>query len=197
MQLILAHGAGAPMDSDFMQSFARGLAARGVRVIRFEFPYMQQRREDGRKRPPNRAPVLQSCWLDVVAAHPAERTFIGGKSMGGRIATVVAERTPALGVICLGYPFHPPGKPAKLRIDHLRASRVPALIVQGSRDALGSQEEVLGYDLPEQIRLVWLADGDHSLKPRKRSGHSQAAHLARAVEASAAFMTEISGPTQQ
>jgi predicted alpha/beta-hydrolase family hydrolase len=187
--LALAHGAGAPMDSPFMNTLARGLAAAGVRVARFEFPYMRARRAGGKSRPPDREPVLRQAWLDAVEAlGGADRVIAGGKSMGGRMASLVADQAGVRGLVCLGYPFHPPGKPETLRVKHLESLKTPTLIVQGTRDALGSREEVAGYTLSPAIRLVWLEDGDHSLKPRVSSGHTAAEHLAAAVEAVAGFV---------
>jgi predicted alpha/beta-hydrolase family hydrolase len=191
--LILAHGAGAPMDSPFMNAMARGLAEQGLRVARFEFPYMRSRR-DGRRRPPDREPVLLQTWRDAVAViGGADRVVIGGKSMGGRMASLVADELGVRGLVCLGYPFHPPGKPESLRVRHLEPLRTPALFVQGTRDALGSREEVEGNILSmlsPAIRLVWLEDGDHSFKPRVSSGHTEKGHLAAAVEAVAEFVKE-------
>jgi len=190
--VVLAHGAGAAMDTPFMAAMATGLAAAGLRVVRFEFPYMTKRRADGKRRGPDRKPVLLDAWRAVVTAlGPAPRLIVGGKSMGGRIASELAAGEAAslgiAGVACLGYPFHPAGKPEQLRTGHLRAFPVPLLIVQGERDALGSRAEVADYGLDKSIRLVWLPDGDHSFKPRKKSGHTEADNLAAAVAAVAAF----------
>ncbi len=198
--LILAHGAGAPMDTPFMNRMARGVAEQGIRVARFEFPYMRGRREGKGSRPPDREPVLLQTWRDATAAIAAisessARIFIGGKSMGGRMASLVADELGVAGLVCLGYPFHPPGKPDSLRTRHLEALHTPTLIIQGTRDALGSREEVEGYALSPAIRLVWLEDGDHSFKPRaslKASGITEAGHLAAAVEATVAFVREAS-----
>jgi predicted alpha/beta-hydrolase family hydrolase len=187
--IALAHGAGAPMDSPFMNTIAAGLGAAGVRVARFEFPYMRRRREAGERRPPDREPALRQAWLEAIAAlGGAGRLVIGGKSMGGRMASLVADEAAVRGLVCLGYPFHPPGQPDRLRTAHLRDLRTPTLIVQGTRDALGTREEVAGYDLSPAIRLVWLEDGDHSFKPRASSGHKEREHLAAAVWAVAEFI---------
>ena len=109
--VVLAHGAGAPMDSPFMEEIANGCAAAKLRCIRFEFPYMARRRTDGARPGPDRAPVLEKCWHNVVAAigNP-DRLIIGGKSMGGRIASHIADQAAVAGLVCLGYPFHPPGR---------------------------------------------------------------------------------------
>lgn len=187
--MVLAHGAGAPMDSPFMNVMAQGLAERGLRVARFEFPYMRHRREGRGTRPPDREPVLLQAWRDAVEAlGGGGQVVIGGKSMGGRMASLVADELGVRGLVCLGYPFHPPGKPESLRVKHLEPLRTPALIVQGTRDALGSREEVEGYTLSPAIRLVWLEDGDHSFKPRVSSGHTEKGHLATAIEAVAEFV---------
>jgi predicted alpha/beta-hydrolase family hydrolase len=194
--VVLAHGAGAMMDTPFMEAMASGLAAAGLRVVRFEFPYMAKRRDDGKRRGPDRKPVLLEAWRNVVTAlGPAERLIVGGKSMGGRIASELAAGEAAelgiSGVACLGYPFHPAGKPEKLRTEHLRVFPVPLLIVQGERDALGTRADVEGYDLDKAIEFVWLPDGDHSFKPRKKSGHTEAENLAAAIDAVAAFAKAV------
>jgi len=186
--LALAHGAGAAMVSTFMSTLADRLGREGIRVARFEFPYMAARRQ-GRRPPPDREPVLRETWKTVISElGGAERLVIGGKSMGGRMASLVADETGVRGLVCLGYPFHPPGQPEKTRTAHLAALRTPALIVQGTRDTLGSREDVAGYELSPQIRIVWLEDGDHSFKPRKSSGMTEKQHLETAVAAVAGFV---------
>ena len=140
--LILAHGAGAPMDSGFMEEMAARLAAHGVNVLRFEFPYMAQRRQDGGKRPPNPAPKLLECWREVyttVRPYVAGRLAVGGKSMGGRMASLLADELGADALVCLGYPFYAVGKPEKPRVEHLAALKTRTMIVQGERDALGNR----------------------------------------------------------
>jgi len=185
--IVLAHGAGAAMDSPFLEHFAAGLAMRGLRVVRFEFPYMHARRE-GRRPPPDREPVLLDHWRAVLAALGGRPPVIGGKSLGGRMASLLADEVGARGLVCLGYPFHPPGKPQRLRVAHLENLRTPALVVQGTRDALGSREEVVGQRLSPSIRVHWIEDGDHSLKPRARSGRSERQNLDEAVDAVAQFV---------
>jgi len=190
LRLILAHGAGAGMSSPFMRDFAAGLGERGVHVVRFEFPYMAKRKKAERG-PPDRAEVLLQCWRDVVreVGRPA-RTCIGGKSMGGRIASMVADELGVAGLVCLGYPFHPPGRPDKLRTAHLADLRTPSLIVQGTRDEFGTEEEVAGYVLSTAIRVLFLPDGDHSLAPRRASGHTRAGHFRTALDAVEGFLRE-------
>ena len=188
-RIVLAHGAGAPMDSPSLETIARGLAAAGLRVARFEFPYMRRRRETGKGGAPDREPVLRQAWHAVIAALGGpENLVIGGKSMGGRMASLIADEAGARGLVCLGYPFHPPGQLERLRTAHLRGLRTPTLIVQGTRDPFGTREEVAGYELSPAVRVVWLEDGDHSFKPRKSSGHTEAEHLAAAVEEVAGFV---------
>jgi predicted alpha/beta-hydrolase family hydrolase len=190
--LLLAHGAGAPMDSEFMNAFAQGLGDRGVQVVRFEFPYMQRAREGHKRGAPDRMPALETCFRETARALGApERLFIGGKSMGGRVATRVADGLGVRGVIALGYPFHPPGKPQSLRTEHLEALRTPCLIVQGERDPFGTREEVQHYPLSPQVRVAWLEDGDHSFSPRKRSGRTAEQNLAEAVALVADFMGSL------
>jgi predicted alpha/beta-hydrolase family hydrolase len=189
--LILAHGAGAGMDTEFMSVFAAGLAERDLRVVRFEFPYMAARRDSGKRRPPDPEPVLRRCWLDVIASVDAGTLIIGGKSMGGRIASLIADETSAAGLVCLGYPFHPTGKPDKLRIEHLKSIRVPTLILQGERDPFGNRAEVAGYKLPAAISVHWLPDGDHSLAPRKASGRTTRDNWNDAIARIAAFVETL------
>lgn len=192
--LLLAHGAGAPMDSEFMHNMAELLAGLGVCLRRFEFPYMQQRRLTGSRRPPDKQEVLLQCWRDVihdVNLRDRHKLVIGGKSMGGRMACLLADEQQVAGLVCLGYPFHPAGKPEQLRTAHLYELTTPTLIVQGSRDALGSREEVAAYELSTQIECLWLEDGDHDLKPRLKSGYTHAQHLQAAAEAIAGFMLRV------
>jgi len=189
--LILAHGAGAPMDSDWMNDMAGRLAGLGVNVLRFEFPYMAQRRVDGVKRPPNPAPKLLDCWREVFALvrrHVAGVLAIGGKSMGGRMASLVADELGVDALVCLGYPFYAVGKPEKPRVEHLASLRTRALIVQGERDALGNREAVEGYLLAPGIEVFWLVAGDHDLKPLKVSGFTHADHLDSAAREVALFL---------
>jgi len=192
LTICLAHGAGAPMDSAFMQIFAEGLAGRGFRVARFEFPYMVDRRRTSTKKPPNRAPVLLDTWRAVIDELDPENLIIGGKSMGGRMASLVADETGVKGLICLGYPFHAPAKPpGPNRLEHLETLRTPTLICQGTRDTLGSTEDVAGYTLSKAIRLEWLEDGDHGFKPRKKSGRTEAQNWTQAMDAMAAFAGDL------
>ena len=182
--LILAHGAGAPMDSTFMNRVSAMLSEKGIRVVRFEFPYMARRRESGRRGAPDRAPILMARWKEVIDRFGGgPRVSIGGKSMGGRIASMVADEVGARGLVCLGYPFHPPGDPGRLRTAHLKTLRTPALIVQGTRDAFGSPAEIGSYGLPHSIRVVFIEEGDHSFKPAARSGRSEAGNLEEAMAA--------------
>lgn len=187
--LVLAHGAGAPMDSDFMNWIAHGVSENGIQVVRFEFPYMQERRLTGKKRPPDRQPVLMECWEKVIAdCGGSQRIVIGGKSMGGRMASLIAARQQVRGLVCLGYPFHPQGKPEKLRTEHLANIVSPSLIVQGERDVFGNRQEVESYQLPENIQVNWVPDGDHDLKPRMKSGFTHEENIAKAVVALVAFI---------
>lgn len=189
----LAHGAGAPMDSGFMNVVARGLAARGLRVARFEFPYMARRRTgSGKRGAPDPPRVLEETWLAVIEAlGGGAKLVIGGKSMGGRIASHVADRAQVRGLVCMGYPFHPPGQPQKLRTAHLADLRTPTLILQGSRDDFGSRDDVAGYALSAAIRVHWLEGGDHSFKPLKASGRTERQNVDEAIAAAADFALSL------
>ncbi len=190
---LFAHGAGAPMDSNFMTQVAMQLATLGVSTYRFEFPYMVTRRRTGGRRPPDRAPVLLQVWREQVAdlrqrIAPEVKLVIGGKSMGGRMASMMADEVKAAGLVCLGYPFHPTAKPSVLRTEHLYSLKTPTLIVQGTRDSLGNKLEVESYVLPQTIQQKWLADGDHDFKPRVKSGFTQQQHWQTAAETTAGFI---------
>lgn len=184
-----AHGAGGAMDTPFMANVARGLAARGIRVARFEFPYMAARRTGKKSGAPDRPAVLLDTFRDVVRElGGGAKVAVGGKSMGGRIASMVADELHVRALVCLGYPFHPPGQPQKTRTEHLAELKTRALIVQGERDPFGTREDVAGYTLSKAIRIEWLTDGDHSFKPRKSSGETEQSNLARAIDLAAEFL---------
>lgn len=194
--LLFAHGAGAPMDSDAMNRLTATLVSAGFRVARFEFPYMVKRRQDGRKRPPDAMKTLMRTWRDCLeqvldTCQPGERVFIGGKSMGGRLAThILAEECPCAvaGGIVFGYPFHPPGKPDRWRIDHFSRLERPLWIAQGERDPFGKVHEVteIGWGAAP-VQLHWVAGGDHDLLPTRRSGLDPEALVAEAGDAAAGF----------
>ncbi len=180
--LILAHGAGGAMDSEFMNFVAAAIAAEGVRVLRFEFPYMRVRRESGKSRAPDREPVLLETWREAVRECGEARPFIGGKSMGGRMATMVADELGVAGLVSLGYPFHPPGRPERTRTAHLEGLRTPALVVQGSRDPFGTSEDVAGYALSSAIQVQWLEGGNDDLRvPGRKKNETWAEAAAAAV----------------
>lgn len=194
--VILAHGAGAPMDSPFMEYFAEGLVLAHMRCVRFEFPYMMDRRQHGTRRPPNTMKVLVETWHgfidDVLRNNPGTSLIVGGKSMGGRVASMVVSEeghrgSDVSGLVCLGYPFHPAGKPEKLRVEHLKTMKTPTLIIQGTRDTLGNTDDVSGYVLSDAIYVHWLDDGDHSFKPRKASGRTELQNWQEGVDALVRF----------
>ena len=208
--VILAHGAGALMDSPFMEEITARLNKAGITVVRFEFPYMAERRQNGKKRPPNTAKVLLESWRQVITSVRTDigdaPLFIGGKSMGGRMATMVMANDftagfendvdkntqeavqNVSGVICLGYPFYAAGKQDKPRISHLETMTTPVLVIQGERDTMGNRETVSHYTLSSAVRIHWLADGNHDLKPRKVSGITHDQHLNEAAEQIASFV---------
>ena len=187
--LLLAHGAGGAMDSQSMTAATNALTATGLRMARFEFGYMAERRRSGRRQPAPRADTLIEEYRAAVSALASSGPLIiGGKSMGGRVVSRVADdlyrHGEIEGLLCLGYPFHPVGKPEQLRTAHLRDLSTPTLICQGTRDPFGTQEEVAAYKLSKTIELLWLEDGDHDLKPRKGvSGFTAADHLKTMAQA--------------
>ena len=181
--LVLAHGAGGAMDTPWMNRIAQGVGACGIRVARFEFPYMAARRSGGKRGAPDREPVLLNAWRNVVAELGGGASLtIGGKSMGGRMASMVADELHVRSLLCLGYPFHPPGQPQKLRTQHLAHLRTPTLIIQGERDQFGTRDDVAQYQLSPSIRIEWIRDGDHSFKPRASSGVAEKENITAATE---------------
>lgn len=196
--VLLAHGAGAPMDSPFMAAIAEGLAQRGWRVVRFAFPYMARSRETGRRQAPDRLPVLQEALRQQAhlerSAWPGRPLLLAGKSLGGRVASLLVDELAlscgVIGCVCLGYPFHPPGRPEQRRTEHLAGLRSPTLILQGERDSFGRPEEVADYLLSASVRVTWIATGDHSFKPTRRSGRSEAQNWTEAVQHCDAFLRE-------
>jgi predicted alpha/beta-hydrolase family hydrolase len=167
--LVLAHGAGAGQKHPFMVATAKGLSARHISVVTFDFPYMRERRHV-----PDKAPVLEASFREVIDAtrqwSGAKSVFIGGKSMGGRMATHLGAQglDGLLGIVALGYPLHPPGRPDKPRTEHLPSIRVPVLIVQGERDTFGTPEELTPViaTMTAKVTLHPVAGGDHSLAVR-------------------------------
>ncbi len=192
--LILAHGAGAPMDTDFMNYFADTLSSEDISVLRFEFPYMALRRQGHGRRPPNTQKILLETWRqiinDISRSHKSS-LVIGGKSMGGRMASMIADECEVDGLVCLGYPFYAPGKLDKPRIDHLGNLKTHSLILQGERDPMGSKEVVDSYALSPAIAINWFADGNHDLKPRKASGITHQKHLQSAATAISRFICSL------
>lgn len=196
--ILLAHGAGAPMDSASMNATTKALAAAGFRVARFEFGYMAGRRTEAGKKPPPKAETVMPEYVAAIddLGPTTGPLLIGGKSMGGRVASMIAdaefEAGRIAGLVCLGYPFHPPGRPTQLRTKHLIGLKTPALICQGTRDEFGVPDEVATYGLSPTIEVKWLEDGDHDLKPRKAiSGFSTADHLKTVADSITAWIGRI------
>ncbi|MGY2576213.1 alpha/beta fold hydrolase [Vibrio sp. C8] len=188
---IFAHGAGADMDHEFMSQVVTGLVSKGIRVVRFNFPYMVKRAEDGKRRPPDRAPKLLEAFEQVIAEHASQPVVIGGKSMGGRMASMLSDNSRVKGIACLGFPFHPPGKVEKYKGEHLASLEKPCLILQGERDTFGSREECSSFKFSSLVKIEYIPDGDHSFKPRKYSGHTEAGNIALAIEHLSQFILEL------
>lgn len=200
-RIMLAHGAGAGITSPFLETMAAVLGARGVAVTRFEFDYMSQRRNGGKKRPPPKADKLCAEYADMISSVAArmlagQKLVISGKSLGGRVASMIAGAQfgagAIQGLVCLGYPFHAPATPDKLRVAHLETLNCPALIVQGTRDPFGNQAEVEALTLSSAIGFHWIDDGDHDFGPRGASGFTRTGNLADAADATAAFIAGLS-----
>jgi len=200
-QIIFAHGAGADMNHEFMEQMACLFNKANINVLRFNFPYMNKRIELGKRYPPDRMPKLVDCYKSTINHfmmndHNEKKLplFIGGKSMGSRVAATIAcdgdVSKLIQGVFCLGYPFHPAKKPEKLRLEPLQKTQSPILIIQGERDTLGSQVEVAEYDISSLCQTVFLVDGDHSLKPRVKSGFTHQQHMQSAAHSIDQFIQE-------
>lgn len=187
--LLLAHGAGAGMHSEFMQQLAQLLCEQGITVHRFNFSYMQRSENEGKRRPPERMPKLTADFAEAINSVKGDLPlFIGGKSMGGRVASMLDEQGRVKGCLCYGYPFHPPGKPDKLRTEHLLEDGKPVLILQGERDPFGNRAESESYPLHQRVRRVYVPDGEHSFKPRKASGISLQQNMDFAARQSVEFI---------
>lgn len=195
-QIILAHGAGAGSSSDFMKQICNKItevSQNKIKVILFDFPYMQLIEQTGKKRPPNKMPVLAQSYIEQISqVNPNLPLFIGGKSMGARVAlqACLDADMPAnlRGYIALGYPFHPVGKPEKLRLNLLNAVNLPGLIIQGERDTFGKKAEVAGYQINDNYQFNWIETGDHSLKPLKASGFTQLQMIEAAAQSIKEFI---------
>lgn len=190
-RILLAHGAGAGHLSEFMRQFAAMLASERLQVWAIDFPYMQQMSEEAKRRPP--PPVKKTlehfaAWYDLLASCSGSPLWVGGKSMGGRVASLFASQHRCAGVIAAGYPFHPPKKPDSLRTDHFPDISMPMLILQGERDPFGSRDEVAHYALPDFLHIHWLTDGDHDFKPRRSSGVNQQVLIDEAAIVAASFV---------
>lgn len=199
-RIILAHGAGAGITSSFMEQMSDRLADQGIAVTRFEFDYMAARRLGGPRRPPPKAELLAQeyvAFLDNVSARaPAgQKLLIGGKSLGGRVASLIASEVHRdgriAGLVCLGYPLHPPGQPDHRRAGHLMTYTCPSLIIQGERDPFGNKTEFEALNLPPAIQLQWIGDGDHDFGPRGASGFTRTGNLTAAADAIVAFAADL------
>jgi len=182
INVVFAHGSGIGMNHEFMQSVAAAMSSKNFTVYLFEFGYMQQMQTTGTRRPPPAVAKLELEFLALLNALALTGPLIiGGKSLGGRVASMIVERSNALGWFALGYPFHPQRKPETLRVEHLLTSHKSGIIIQGTRDALGCYDEVLAYELPVHITLHWLSDMNHSFKPFKAAHYSQTQAIERSV----------------
>lgn len=192
-RLLLAHGAGAGQETIFLRRLRENLAENGVQTLAIEFEYMQKMRKENRRRPPPKPDRLvdeMARWYDILTHSALPALWLGGKSLGGRVASMLAARDGAAGLALCGYPFHPPGKPEKTRLAHWPQITCPTLVLQGTRDPFGTREEVVGYDLPANVQVAFLEEGEHDWKPRKATGLTQEALIAEAACRIAAAMRQ-------
>jgi predicted alpha/beta-hydrolase family hydrolase len=195
---VFAHGAGAGKDSSFMKNMSVLLEKRGIRVHRFNFDYMIQALSVNKRRPPSKMTVLRENFIDVLNELPLLRNsqlplFIGGKSMGSRVACEIvgASKKAISGVIAYGYPFHPAKKPEKSRLETLVTVNQPCLVVQGESDALGCKAEIETFDMPNTIDIAFVPTANHDLKPLKRSGWTDVKALQFAADETLAFIERV------
>jgi uncharacterized protein len=202
-RLIIAHGAGAGITFSFLEAITQLISGHDIAITRFEFAYMAARREGGKQRPPPKSEIVSAEYAAMIEAVTARRPkgqklFIGGKSLGGRVASLVADthfRDGSIaGLVCLGYPFHPPNQLSNLRTAHLEKIACPTLIVQGTRDPFGSRAEVEGFSLSPHIQFHWVGDGDHDFGPRGNSGFTRTANMSSAADAVATFLRAKNRP---
>jgi uncharacterized protein len=196
--VLLAHGAGAGRDAPALVGVADALSAARVPSLRFDYPYRRRGR-----RSPDRAPVLSAATRDAAARLAARarvdpgRVVLGGRSMGGRYCSMVAadpeDPVPALGLLLLGYPLHPAGKPEQLRVEHFPRLHVPCLFVSGTRDSLAGRDELIdaARAIPGAVTFHWLETADHGYKPLKSSGRSAADVVAEVSEVAAGWVSSL------
>ncbi|HDX8615934.1 alpha/beta fold hydrolase [Aeromonas dhakensis] len=195
VRILLAHGAGAGMEHAFLAELSRLLAGPDIEVVRFNFPYMSKRALDGKRRPPDRQPVLLDHWRQMIKAFAHPRLFLAGKSMGGRMAAELYQESEdemnAAGLLILGYPFHPPANPDRWRGEVLKQIKTPTLLLQGERDTFGTRAELADFPFSSAVSVHWLTDGDHGFKPRKSRGASEQGNLCQAAERIKDFIATI------
>lgn len=197
-RLVLAHGAGAGNQHEFMDTLSKSLCESGIEVISFNFDYMVRQYQEQKKRPPDRQDKLLARFeLEIQkAAIDNLPLFIAGKSMGGRMATLYSGEAldKVNGVIVYGYPFIPPGKPEKLqqRMAHFAEATTPVLICQGERDTFGNKSLLQDLSMPKQFELEWITSGDHSFKPLKSSGLDSLDNIQRAAALTTSFIKRLS-----
>ncbi|QWL61934.1 alpha/beta fold hydrolase [Aeromonas jandaei] len=198
VRILLAHGAGAGMEHAFLAELSRLLAGPDIEVVRFNFPYMSKRAQDGKRRPPDRQPVLLAHWREMVREFAHPRLFLAGKSMGGRMAAEISDEIycemNAAGLLILGYPFHPPARPDRWRGEVLKQIKTPTLLLQGERDTFGSRVELADFPFSSAVSVHWLTDGDHGFKPRKSSGLCEQDNLQQAASRIRQFVGVVPAP---
>lgn len=189
-RLLLAHGAGAGADSSFMQQLAQQLAVNNVEVWRFNFAYMQRFIDTGKRSLPERMPLLMQQFNQQADNCPPDLPlFIGGKSMGGRVASMLSQHSNVKAIFAFGYPFHAPKK-LSWRTEHFTTLACPLFIAQGERDPFGTKAELADMQWPK-VDIHWLADGDHDFKPRVKSGLTQQQLIAAAAQFCSRNIDEI------
>ncbi|MFQ2193976.1 alpha/beta fold hydrolase [Aeromonas jandaei] len=198
VRILLAHGAGAGMEHTFLAELSRLLAGPDIEVVRFNFPYMSKRALDGKRRPPDRQPILLAHWREMVREFAHLRLFLAGKSMGGRMASEISDEIycemNAAGLLILGYPFHPPARPDRWRGEVLKQIKTPTLLLRGERDTFGSRVELADFPFSSAVSVHWLTDGDHGFKPRKSSGLCEQDNLQQAASRIRQFVGVVPVP---
>ncbi|RLS56704.1 MAG: alpha/beta hydrolase [Planctomycetota bacterium] len=190
---LLVPPSGYNMRIEFMAHFAKMLGEAGLRVVRFDYPHMVERNHTGKRRPPDKEPVLCDYVMQVIRQIGAEKLFIGGKSTGARVAAQVADNAGVQAVACLGFPFHATSKPGEYESAPLDRIVTPTILIQGELDTFGDKEEVSGYSLSPNLQIKWIREGDHSLQPPKESKRTREENWNAAAKLVARFFMEVAG----
>lgn len=194
LTIALAPGSGQSLQVEMLAFLAKALGQVGLRVARFDFPYMSERSSGGRRRSADPEPVMLDTWRQVVRQLGSpDKLFIGGRSHGGRLAGLVADECQVQGLVCFGFPFHATGKSDQYELAPLDTIQTPTLLLQGEWDTFGDKPEVTGYALSDKVEVKWIREGDHSLQPPKESKRTREENWLACAKLTGRFIMEQTG----